>query len=256
MSQQLHPSRADLRFAAATALWLLFTHAFVFFLHEYSHAFLAWGLGFKDNPLALDYGNADLSNLLLQQQIDENVDYDPIFAAGHGFQAAAIALAGVLFGNALVYLVIHGALVRFGSRLGRGGTLFFFWSAVMAAANCWSYAPIRTVTTHADMFTAAKGLGISVWLMLPLATAVSLAILWACFRRLLPLVVDTLLRLPPSQSVFVRATAASLVFAVFGSVAIGGNYGDTSAVFSILSIFVVQPLVLMASLSSAPSTST
>lgn len=247
-------SREDLRFAARTVVWLLLTHAVVFFLHEYSHSFVAWMLGWKDDPLALEYGHPDLSNLLLQQQIDENVDYDPIFAAGHGYQAAAVGLAGVLFGNALVYLAVHWGLTRFGSRLGPNSTLFLFWTALMAAANCWSYAPVRTVTTHADMFTAARGLGLPTWGMLPLVSLPSVAILWACFARLLPLVTDTLLRLTPARSAFVRATASSIVFAVFGAVAIGGNYGDVSAVFSILSIFLVQPLVTMALLSgSAPS---
>src|ERR1051326_7906740 len=79
----------DLHFAILTVGALFLTHAIAFFLHEYSHAVMAWVLGFKSNPLDLDYGALELSNILLQQDIDEKVDYKPIFDAGHGHAAAS-----------------------------------------------------------------------------------------------------------------------------------------------------------------------
>ncbi len=96
----------DLRFAVLTVGSLLLTHALAFFLHEYSHAVTAWLLGFKSNPLDLNYGHLELSNILLQQEIDENVDYKPIFDGGHGYAAAAIALAGAAMGNGVLYVVL------------------------------------------------------------------------------------------------------------------------------------------------------
>ena len=63
-------------------------------VHEYAHSFTAWLLHFKANPLALDYGHLNLNNLLFQDDIDENVDYAPIFAAKRGSSVALIAVPG------------------------------------------------------------------------------------------------------------------------------------------------------------------
>ena len=63
-------------------------------VHEYAHSFTAWLLHFKANPLALDYGHVNLNNLLFQDDIDENVDYAPIFAAERGSSVALIAVPG------------------------------------------------------------------------------------------------------------------------------------------------------------------
>ena len=75
-------------------LWL--AHAVAFFAHEYGHSFSAWALGFKAHPLVLNFGTLSLRNLLIMSEIDEKVDYAPIFAGGDGAAAALIAAAGVL----------------------------------------------------------------------------------------------------------------------------------------------------------------
>ena len=95
------------RVSAVLAFSFLFwlAHALGYLVHEYAHSFVAWLLRYKANPLALNYGHLSLDNVLTLGDIDENVDYDPIFAAGRGPLASLIAVAGVLFGNGIFYLL-------------------------------------------------------------------------------------------------------------------------------------------------------
>jgi len=72
-------------------LWA--AHFCTFFPHEYAHSFMAWFLGWKANPLALDYAHPTAVVLLLQLGINQNVNEGPIFASGHGVEAAIIAAA-------------------------------------------------------------------------------------------------------------------------------------------------------------------
>jgi hypothetical protein len=205
---------------------LLLAHAVAYFLHEYSHSFAAWLSGCKENPLLLDYGHLTLINILQQQEIDENVDYDTLFAAGKGALCTFIALAGVS-ANLVCYLLT--CRVR--------NSEFIFWLAVMSAGNLWSYAPVRVITTHADMVTAARGLGMNVWAFFPLVTLPSVAIGWHCFTRLVP-------RFTGGDA-YLTSIACTIYFIFFGgAVAIGGNYGEVPALFSILSVFLLLPLAL------------
>jgi hypothetical protein len=73
-------------------LWA--AHGWAFFAHEYAHSFMAWLLGWKATPLALNYPHLTLTVFLIQLRIDQNVDEVPIFASGHGEQAAIIGAAG------------------------------------------------------------------------------------------------------------------------------------------------------------------
>lgn len=254
MNEQILQSRPvasradDMRIALLTAVALLVTHAIAFMLHEYSHAFVAWLLGWKANPLALHYGHLTVANVLLQQEIDENVDYAPVFAAGAGYAVAAIAFAGVAIGNGVLYCVCAWWLRRRDGSAGAGGTLFVFWLALMACGNLWSYAPIRTITSHGDMAVAAKGLGISSWAMFPFVTAISV---WAgvhFFRVVLPRVVAQVGGMSPHLGAFIAAVACFVYFGFYGVPALVGNYGQISALMSILSLFVLFPVVLMMSL--------
>ncbi|WP_051329466.1 hypothetical protein [Geminicoccus roseus] len=240
------------RFALLTSLALLATHAVAFFLHEYSHAVAAWLLGFKSDPLALDYGHLNLANLLLQQEISENVDYDRMFATGHGFEAAVVALAGPGLGNGLLYLTCALTLRRQSSSMPPLGLLLLFWLAVMASGNLWSYAPVRTIATHGDMGIAAQGLGISPWALFPFVVLPSLLAAWDLFSRVLPLVLDRACGADPRQRAFMTATACFIFFGFFGCPSIGGDYGVVSAVISIASMFMLFPLAVMMTLEVRP----
>jgi hypothetical protein len=243
--------RGDLCFALLTAAALLITHAIAFLLHEYSHAVTAWLLGFKSNPADLHYGRLDLSNLLLQQDINENVDYTVIFGAGHGFEAAIIALAGAGIGNGLLYVLCALFLKRQISRMRPAAVLILFWLALMASGNLWSYAPVRTITTHGDMALVAQGLGISAWALFPFVVLPSLWSIWHLFTVLLPRVLDCVCGHDVFRRCFVTAVACFMIFGFFGMPGIGGSYGNVSAVFSILSLFVLLPVAVAMTLSPA-----
>jgi hypothetical protein len=226
-------------------IWL--AHAFGFMVHEYAHSFTAWLLHFKTNPLALDYGHVNLDNLLFQADIDENVDYAPIFAAGRGFLAAFIAVAGVLIGNGLSYLVSRSLYARAREKKSRAWAMFFFWVCVMSVGNFLSYVPVRTFATHADMATTEQGLGVSAWVIaMVLGVPFSVAI-WHFFARILP---DAEIFLfgdePILQGVLILLTTY-FVFVFFGGSGIR-NYGSVSYWLSAFSKYVLFPLVTIACL--------
>jgi len=63
-------------------------------VYEYAHSFMAYVLHAKVNPFALDYGDLNLEGLLSLSDIDENVDYSPLFAWGRNHAAGLIAVGG------------------------------------------------------------------------------------------------------------------------------------------------------------------
>ncbi len=170
---------------------------------------MAWLLGFKADPLAIHYGHLDLSNVLLQQDIDEDVEYRKIFRMGHGLDATAIALAGPGIGNGVLYVVCALVLRRRVAKIRSAGVLFLFWLAVMASGNLWSYAPVRTVTTHGDMGVAAQALGVFGWALFPFVVLPALWAVWDLFRVLLPLVLSRVCGGDVLRRAFVTAVPAS-----------------------------------------------
>jgi hypothetical protein len=238
----MRPRTALLWLLIIVQLWL--AHAIGYMIHEYAHSFTAWLFHAKANPLALNYGRLNRDNILLQADIDENVDYAPIFAAGRGPLASLIAVAGVLIGNGISY--IAGRLLYGWARRKQmyAWTMFFFWICVMSVGNFLSYVPLRTFTTHADMATTAQGLHASPWLIaLVLGIPFSIAI-WHFFAKILPDAREFLFPdAPPSQQVLVLLTAF-LVFVFFGSSGIR-NYGSVSHWLSAISEFILFPVVAL-----------
>lgn len=234
----------------STTLWLQFlpqlwlTHALAYLAHEYAHSLTAFTLGFKSNPLALNYGHLTLSNLLLLGEIDENVDYTPIFATGHGHLAALIAIAGVLFGNGLTYLLARRLLARAHTRHEPSLTLFAFLLCLMSVGNFLSYVPLRTFTTHADIATVEQGLGISPWpVALGLGIPFAIAILHT-LARLLPQTRRVLFPAQPvSQALFV-VLSAFVVFGFFGSAGLH-RYGSASHVLSLVCLDCLLPATIL-----------
>ncbi len=223
-------------------LWL--THALGYLVHEYAHSFTAWALGYKTNPLALNYGHLSLTNVLTLSDIDENVDYDPIFASGHGALAALIAVAGVLIGNGLFYLLSRRVYTAAKERGSRTLALFMFLFCMMNAGNFISYVPVRTFTTHADMFTVERGLSISPWwiaivLGIPFCIAV-----WHFFARLLPGAMRFFFPHGRLGQILLLFLSALMFFAFFGIAGLH-HYGKVSHWISALSISVLLPLSLL-----------
>jgi hypothetical protein len=223
-------------------LWL--AHALGYFAHEYAHSFTAWAFDYKANPLGLNYGHLDWNNVLTQDDIDENVDYDPIFAAGRGSIASLIAIAGVLFGNGFSYLLSLYGYKR-AKRASRSIlAMFFFLLGVMNAGNLISYIPARTFATHADMATVEHGLHISPW-WLALALGVPFCIAVAHF--VLRMVPEAMLYFFPQsrgKQALLLAFCCYLIFVFYGGAGLH-RYGNISHAISLVSIWLLLPLAVI-----------
>jgi hypothetical protein len=225
-------------------IWLL-AHAVGLFSHEFSHTFTAKALGWKSNPFDLDWGTASPMNLLLQQEIDENVDYQPVFAGGHGIDAGVIALAGSALGNLVVSLGI-GLAVSAVARRRRQIALgcFGFWLVTMSVGNLLSYVPLRAFTSHADMHTTEVGFG---WTPMQLLLFVGIPYLVALLWYLLSFQPRALAWLFPGsvrhRYVMVFLTSITL----FGFFSLGGfsGYGETSHQLSLAFMLILGPLSLV-----------
>ena len=168
-------------FALTLAWQLWLAHAIAFFAHEYSHSFVAWMLGWKSNPLALNYAHFSWRVVLIQLGIDQNVDEVSIFHSGHGVQAAIISAAGMT-GNLLLTLPLsrwgYGIAKARGARM---WAMLCYWIGVASIGNLIDYVPLRLFTDGGDltqdMFAVEQGLNWSPWTLLWVAGPLVLVIL-------------------------------------------------------------------------------
>jgi hypothetical protein len=230
-------SQENVRFAVVTFLLVLLAHAIAFLLHEYAHSTLAWALGFKSNPFALDYGRPTLKNFILLDDVEENVKYTQILASGNGFWGGVIALAGAGIGNLLLYIACYCLLSLPSVRSSRGATVFFYWLSLMGAANLLSYAPLRVITNHGDMAIAAHCWGISTWVLSPFVTAGTLLIMYHFFFHLFPKVYHQIVGTSGNNLILMIATTSYWYFGFFGS--------DGSTILPIFSIYFFVPFSTM-----------
>jgi len=220
-------------------LWL--AHALGYLVHEYAHSFVAWVSGYKANPFALDYGHFSWENVIFLSDIDENVDYDRIFAAGRGSIAALIAVAGVLFGNGFFYLLARRLYSRAKAMNRRMLAFFLFLFIMMNAGNFISYVPARTFASHADMATVERGLGISPWwiaivLGIPFCVAV-----WHFFARILPEAKRFFFPRSRLGQAFLAVLSAYTFFVFFGGAGLH-RYGDISHWISAVFVYGLFPV--------------
>ena len=221
-------------------IWL--THAIAFFLHEYAHSFSAWALGYKNDPWALNYGDWSVVNVLCMLKIDENVNYAPLFADGHGWYAAWIAVSGILLGTGLLYTLSR--LLYSISRKNNQPThaLFYFWLCVMSIGGFYSYVPIRTFSSSEDMATVVAGLQISPWLILLFIGLPTSLAMWHLFTKLLP---DLLAHLYPTDLFLPRLQVVLCSLVVFGYCGLVGLVrpaGVAAYWLSSLSVYLLLPV--------------
>jgi hypothetical protein len=221
-------------------LWLL-AHSVALLCHEFSHSFVAWFLRWKSNPLALNWGSSSPMNLLMQVDIDENVNYEPIFSQGHPYQAGIISLAGMGLGNAVISLGTGLGLFSFARKRGRAALGFFaYWLTVMSLGNLISYVPMRVFTWHADMHTVAIGFGwTQTQLLLLLGIPILVSLMWFLLRfepyALGVLVPESMVR----RSVLVVLTSLSF-FGWFSSAGLS-CHGELSHKISLAFVSVLGP---------------
>jgi hypothetical protein len=220
-------------------IWL--AHAVAFFAHEYGHRVTAWALGWKSNPLLLNFGDLSWSNFLAMLKIDERVDYSPIFASGHGAQASPIAAAGVL-ANAGLYPISVAAFV---TARGRWPTLalFFFWLSAMCVGNFLDYVPTRTFSPVGDMHTLARGLGVSPFVVLVGLGLPFLAVGVHFFSKVLPEGRRTLLSKNRTRQAWLVGISTFLIFVFFPAAGFETGTGLAAHIIGATCIFVAFPLV-------------
>ena len=228
-------------------LWLL-AHSVAFFCHEFSHSFVASAFGWKQDPIALNWGSPSLMNLLLQVDIDENVNYQPIFLNGHPRQAGIIALAGMGLGNAIISLSIGLGIFSFARK--RSLTVlgcFAYWLTLMSIGNLVSYVPLRVFTSHADMHTVGIGFGWTPGRLLAfLGIPIFASVLWF-FLRFQPHALLSLFPESPTRRSVLIVLSSVTFFGWFG---LGGmwGYGDLSHRLSLVFVLGLMPLSILFSL--------
>jgi hypothetical protein len=233
---------AAVRLAMFHSCAALAAHALVYLLHEYSHSVAAWLLGWKAHPFAIDYGAPTALNLLFQADVGDGVDYAPILAAGHGGQAALIALAGLAFGNVLPYLAVCRLMATASARANRPFLAGLYWIALMCAGNVWSYVPTRALTTHADIALAAQGLGLTPLQLFPFVLLPALALVAHFFLVSYRRHVASLTASLPAASACVVLLSAYWFFAYFGSAGYDGGYGPVTQAIALVSRCLLFPL--------------
>jgi len=230
--------------------WLVFlllfwlAHALGYLVHEYAHSFSAWALGYKTNPLALDYGRLSIQNIALLSEVDENVDYASIFKAGQGSLVAWVAAAGLLLGNGVFYGVSRWLYSFARARSLQLLALFAFLFCLMNVGNFWGYVPVRTFTWHADMANIEKGLHISPWWVGAVLGLPSAVAIWHFLARLLPDARAFLFSDEIVRKIILTTVSVFTVFAFFGSSGLHG-YGTVSHWISVISSCVLFPLALI-----------
>ena len=220
-------------------------HAAVFFAHEYAHSFTAWLLNWKANPLALHFPPLSPLVWLLQLGINQNVNETPIFATGHGLEAALIGGAGMILGNALFSLPLSRLGWRWATRKHRPGwALFAYWCTVASLGNLLDYVPIRIFTLEGDMGSLQRGFGWSPWLVLLLLGLPTAGAFGWFFARVVPASLAWLFPQNLAQRLLVAALTVGVVFGFYGAVGFLEG-GPIAQRLSWLSVVVVLPLMLI-----------
>lgn len=219
----------------------------VFFPHEYAHSFTAWLLGWKSNPFALNYAHPTLTVLLVQMGIDQNVNELPIFASGHGRDAAFIGAAGMVIGNGLITYPLSRLGYTMAMRRNlRGWPMFFYGTTVASVGNFIDYVPVRTFSNSGDMFSLERGLGWSPWTVLII---LGIPTGWALIYFLVgiqPVAVSWIFPNSASRRVVLVLLTGAVLWGFYGA---GGliEGGPAAYQMSKISVFVLLPLVTLLS---------
>ncbi len=141
----------------------------------------------------------------------------------------------------MLYALLRTNAVKSSQRL----TSFVYWFSLMSAANVWSYVPIRSLTTHADMAIAAKALGVSSWVLFSFLIVPALYIVYHFFCRNFAGVYATISAGQSSRLAMLIAFTAFWYFSYFVGDSASGNYGFISQILSILSRYLLFPLAVI-----------
>lgn len=227
-----------------TPIFILLAHYLVVFIHEYAHAFTAWILGYKHSAFDLNYGGTSWGNLLLLSNIDQKVNNQLIYAAGHPGHVALIALAGPVLIICLFFLsfwLIQNKTTKKNPYL----LYFLFFVNLWCLGGTYAYVPIRTFTTHGEMVDVLdieQALSISPWWIYFFIGYLVLFMMWQFFSK-------TLISIYKYVGLSTTLARASLmiicVLILFGYCGLAGfvNHGAISHFISATSVLAIPGIV-------------
>jgi hypothetical protein len=227
-----------------TPLFVIVSHYLAVFPHEFTHSFFAWALGYKSNPLNIQYGGTSLSNLLLLSNIDENVNYEEIFKR-NPYHVVLIAFAGPGIANVLLFLLSYWLLQ---SRQIQDKPYLYYlllWFNLMNIANLFDYVPIRTFTPpnwNTDMSNIERGLNISPWAVYVVGGYFVLFTIWQFFSKTLVEAYVYLNLKSPSIRCFLMISTVLVLFAYFSLAGLHG-YGEISTFLSVTSMLICPAII-------------
>jgi hypothetical protein len=230
---------------AATLVIAWLTHYVVVIQHEYAHSFMAWITGIKDDPIRIDWGGTGIHNILTLGNIDEDVDYEQALAAGHTTAAALTAMAGVVIGNGIFYLVAR-RLLRRPALAGRPWVLYFlFWYIVHSVGNFYDYVPLRTFAAGGDVQNFALASGWSRWWIYGVAGFLTLWAIVDLYQKALPWTLGAagFGRLWPARAI-VLVLSTLVLFVLYALPAL--EQADPVSVFMGRTSLIIIPAVLIA----------
>lgn len=227
-----------------TPVFFILCHYLAMIPHEYAHSFMAWLLGYKTNPLALNYGGTSWLNLLLLTHMDENVDYQLIFSSGHHYQAALIAFSGAGIANGSMFILSLWALTTKKIKQHPSPYYFLLLFNLMNLGNIYDYVPIRTFASHGDVAYLVSGLGISPWWIYGAGSYLLAFLIRGFFTETL---MSAFINLKITSLIGRASLMIFCVILLFGFFSIPGflNYGDLSFFLAASSILAIPGIIII-----------
>jgi len=197
-------------------------------IHEWEHGLMAWINNVKSNPLDIYYGDWTLLN------VDENVDYESLFKAGRNWAVAFIAITPITV-NAIITIICFILMNLRKIQMHKWVYAFIFWFCAFNLSEFFSYIPIRTFVTHADVANFNRALKFSPWLVCIPGTLFSIIGIFYFYRKILPMAYCFL----KSNHILKRSTyLAETIFIFFfmGGYRGAYHYGSISALMGTISL--------------------
>lgn len=229
-----------------TPFLVILAHHCAMLPHEYAHSIMAWLLNDKTNAFALNYGGTSWLNLLILADMDENVAYQSIFAAGHRYHVALIAFAGIGIANSLMYIFSLNLLSK--QIIKRKPLVFYFIFLfnLMNLGNFFAYIPIRTLTTHGDVVNFTNGLQISNWWVYIIGGYIVAFLIWYFFTKTMIHAFKILNLTSLISKLNLAILCVCILFGFYGGLpGISGSYGEISYFLSVTSLIVIPGIIIM-----------
>ena len=233
----------------ATPIFILLSHYLAVFPHEYAHSFMAYFLGFKNNPFDIIYGGKSWQNILLLSNIDEHVNYHLIFLSGHSADVSLVAFAGPGIANGSLFLMSYCLLKN--KIVEKRPMLFYFIFLfnLMNLGNLFDYVPIRTFTKIDDVHNFVTGLNISPWWVFIIGGYIVAFLIWQFFSKTLVSAYNNLQLTSTTSRASLMILCVCILFGFFGGFSyiyfLGSNVvGSVTYLLSATSFLAIPGLIV------------